>query len=61
MARPFLVASVVVEGSILVMMMARYIGFATVTSELVSIRVRLAVRRLRGLCWASIVCRSLSS
>ena len=56
MARPFLVASVDVEGSILVMMMARCIGFATVTSEFVSIRFRLAVRRLRGLCWASIVC-----
>ena len=56
MARPFLVASVDVEGSILVMMMARCIGFATVTSELVSIRFRLAVRRLHGLCWASIVC-----
>ena len=60
MARPFLVASVNVEGSILVMMMARCIGFATVTSEFVSIRFRLAVRRLRGLCWASIVCGSLS-
>ena len=49
MARPFLVASVDVEGSILVMMMARRVGFASVTSELVSIRFRLAVRRLRGL------------
>ena len=48
MARPFLVASVDVEGSILVMMMARSVGFASVTSELVSIRFRLAVRRLRG-------------
>ena len=47
-ARPFLVASVDVEGSILVMMMARRVGFASVTSELVSIRFRLAVRRLRG-------------
>ena len=61
MARPFLVASVDVEGSILVMMMARCIGFATVTSEFVSIRVRLAVRRLCGLSWAFIVCGSLSS
>ena len=61
MARPSLVASVDVEGSILVMMMARCIGFATVTSEFASIRFRLAVRRLRGLCWASIVCGSLSS
>ena len=48
MARPFLVASVDVEGSISVMMMARRVGFASVTSELVSIRFRLAVRRLRG-------------
>ena len=48
MARPFLVASVDVEGSILVMMMVRRVGFASVTSELVSIRFRLAVRRLRG-------------
>ena len=61
MARPFLVASVDVEGSILVMMMARRVGFATVTTELVSIRFKLAVRRLRGLCWASIVCGNLSS
>ena len=61
MARPFLVASVDVEGSILVMMMARCIGFATVTSEFGSIRFRLAVRRLHGLCWACIVCGSLSS
>ena len=60
MARPFLVASVDVEGSILVMMMARRVGFATVTSEFVSIRFRLAVRRLRGFCWASIVCGTLS-
>ena len=56
MAMPFLVASVDVEGSILVMMMARRVGFATVRSELVSIFFRLAVRRMRGLCWASIVC-----
>ena len=39
-----------VKGSILVMMMARRVGFTTVTSEYVSIRFRLAVRRLRGLC-----------
>ena len=61
MARPFLVASVDVEGSILVIMMARRVGFATVRSEFVSIRFRMAVRRLRGLCWASIVCGTLSS
>ena len=61
MVRPFLVASVVVEGSILVMMMAKRVVFATVRSEFVSIRSRLAVRRLRGLCWASIVCGTLSS
>ena len=61
MARPFLVASVDVEGSILVLMMARRVGFATVTSDFVSICFRMAVRRLRGLCWASIVCRTLSS
>ena len=61
MSRLFLVASVDVEGSILVMMMARRVGFATVTSEFVSICFRLAVRRQRGLCWASIVCETLSS
>ena len=61
MARPFLVASVDVEGSILVLMMARRVGFATVTSDFVSICFRMAVRRLRGLCWASIVCGTLSS
>ena len=61
MARPFLVASLDVEGSILVMMSVRCIGFATVTSEFVWIRFRLAVRRLRGLCWASIISGSLSS
>ena len=60
MARPFLVASEDVEGSILVLMMARRVGLATVRSEFVSIRFRLAVRRLRGLCWASIVCGTLS-
>ena len=61
MARPFLVASVAVEGSTLVMMIATRVGFATVTSEFVSIRFRLAVRRLRGLCCTSIVCGTLSS
>ena len=61
MARPFLVASVDVEGSILVMMMAKRVGFATVRSEFVSSRFMLAVRRLRGLCWASIICGTLSS
>ena len=61
MARPFLVASVDVEGLILVMMIARRVGFATITSEFVSIRFRLAVRRLRGLCCTSIVCGTLSS
>ena len=61
MARPFLVASVDVEGSILVMMMAKRVGFATVTSEFVWIRFRLAVRRLHGLCWASVVCGTLFS
>ena len=50
MARHFVVSSVDVEGSSLVMMMARHVGFATVTWEFVSIRFRLAVRRLRGLC-----------
>ena len=60
MLRPFLFASVDVEGSILVMMMARRVGFSSVTSEFVSIRFRLAVRRLRGLFWASIVCGILS-
>ena len=61
MARPFLVASVEVEGSILVMMIVRRVGFATVTSEFVSVRFRLAVRRLRGLCCTCIVCGTLSS
>ena len=61
MARPFLVASVDVEGSILVMMIVRRVGFATVTSEFVSVRFRLAVRRLRGLCCTCIVCGTLSS
>ena len=51
----------IVEGSILVMMMTRRVGFATVTWEFISIRFRLAVRRLRGLWWASIVCGTLSS
>ena len=45
MSRPFFVSSVDVEGSIFVMMMARSVSFATVTSEFVSIRFRLAVRR----------------
>ena len=62
MARPFLVSSAIeVEGSIFVMMMARSVVFATVTSEFISIRFRLAVRRQRDLCWASIVCGTLSS
>ena len=61
MARPFLVASVDVESSILVMKMARRVGFPIVTSEFVWIRFRLAVRRLRSLCWASLVCGTLSS
>ena len=61
MTRPFLVVSVDVEGSIFVMMMARRVGFATVTSEFISIRFRLALRRLHDLCWASIVCGTLSS
>ena len=61
MARPVLVVFVDVEGSIFVMMMARSVGFATVTSEFVSIRFRLAVRRRRGLCFTSIVCGTLSS
>ena len=42
------------------MMMARRVGLATVRSEFFSIRFRLAVRRLRGLCWASIVYGTLS-
>ena len=45
MARLFFVSSVDVEGSILVMMMARSVGFATVRSEFVSNRLRFAVRR----------------
>ena len=61
MARPFLVASVDVEGSNLIIKMTRRVSFPTVTSEFVSIRFRLAVRRLRGLCWTSIVCGTLSS
>ena len=43
------------------MMIACRVGFATITSEFVSIFFRLAVRRLRGLCLASIVCGTLSS
>ena len=61
MARRFLVASVDIECSILVMMMARQVGFATVTWEFVSIRFRLAVRQLHGLWWVSKVCGSFSS
>ena len=61
MARPFLVASIDVEGSILVMMMVRRVRFATVTSEFVWISLRLATRQLRGLCLTSIVCVTLSS
>ena len=61
MARPFLVVAVDVEGSIFVMMMVRRVGFGTVMSEFISIRFRLALRRLRSLCWASIVCGTLSS
>ena len=45
MARPFLVASLDAEGSILAMMMAKLVGFATVMSEFVWIRFRLAERR----------------
>ena len=51
----------IVEGSILVLIMARRVCFATVRSEFVLSRFRLAVRRVRGLCWASIVCGTLSS
>ena len=54
MARPFFVSSIDVEGSIFVMMRSRSAGFATVTSDIVSIRFRLAVRQLRGLCFTSI-------
>ena len=61
MARPFLVASVNLEGLNFVIMMARRVGFGTVTSEFVLICFRFAVRRLRYLCWASIVCGTLSS
>ena len=61
MSRPFLVASIDVEGSILVMMLVRRVRFATVTSEFVWIRLRLATRQLRRLCLTSIVCVTLSS
>ena len=61
MARHFLFASVDVESSILVLMITRRVGLATVRSEFVSICFRLALRRLRGLYWASIVCGTLSS
>ena len=60
MARPFLVVAVDAEGSLFVMIMARRVGFVSVTPEFISIRFRLALRRLRGLCWASIVCGTLS-
>ena len=50
----------IVEGLILVLMMARRVGFATVRSEFVLSRFRFAVRWQRGLCWASIVCGTLS-
>ena len=60
MARPFLVASLNAEDSFSVLMMAKLVGFATVRSEFDWIRFRLAVRRLRGLCWACIVCGTLS-
>ena len=43
------------------MMMAKRVGLATVTTEFVSIRFRLAVGGVCGLCWASIVCGTLSS
>ena len=46
----------VVEDSILVSMMAD----VSVCNCKVGIRFRLAVRRLRGLSWASIVCGTLS-
>ena len=45
----------------LVMRMVRRVGLATVTLDIVAICFRLAVRRLRGLCWASKVCAILSS
>ena len=51
----------VVEGLILFLMITRRVGFATVRSDFVSIRFRFAVKRLRGLCWASKVCATLSS
>ena len=51
----------VVEGLILVLIMASCVSFATVRSDIVSIRFKLAVRRLRGLFWASIVYGTLSS
>ena len=53
--------SKIVECLIFVMMVARRVGFATVKSEFVLIRFRLAVGRLRGFCWTSIVCGTLSS
>ena len=59
--KAFSFSSVDVEGSIFVLMMARRVGFATATSEFVSIRFSLAGRRLRGLYWAFTVCGTLSS
>ena len=53
-------ASLDAEVSFLVMMMAKLVGFATVRSEFVWIRFRFAVKRQRGLCWACIVCGTLS-
>ena len=51
----------VVEGSILVMIIARRVDFATVRSEFVSIPFKLAVRRLLGLCSGFIVYGTFSS
>ena len=45
----------------MVMMMTIRVGFATLRLEFVSIRFSFAVRWQRGLCWASIVCGTLSS
>ena len=53
-------ASLDAEVSFLVMMMAKLVGFATVRSEFVWIRFRFAVKRQRCLCWACIVCGTLS-
>ena len=43
------------------MMMARRVGLATVTLDIVLIRFRLAVGWLGVLCWASIICKTFSS